>query len=46
MSSIFTWTDLYQELADKILSFKNDRVTFVQLVEKSYNDANLEYKLY
>ena len=46
MSSIFTWTDLYQELADKVLSFKNDRATFVQLVEKSYKDANLEYKLY
>lgn len=25
MESIFTWTDLYQELADKVLSFKNDR---------------------
>lgn len=46
MSSIFTWTDLYQELADKVLSFKNDRTAFVQLVEKSYKDANLEYKLY
>lgn len=46
MSSIFTWTDLYQELADKVLSFKNDRTTFLQLVEKSYKDANLEYKLY
>ena len=46
MSSIFTWTDLYQELADKVLAFKNDRTTFVQLVEKSYKDANLEYKLY
>jgi 5-methylcytosine-specific restriction protein B len=46
MSSIFTWTDLYQELADRVLAFKNDRTTFVQLVEKSYKDANLEYKLY
>ena len=46
MSSIFTWTDLYQELADKVLSFRNDRTAFVQLVEKSYKDANLEYKLY
>ena len=46
MSSIFTWTDLYQELADKVLTFRNDRTAFVQLVEKSYKDANLEYKLY
>jgi len=46
MDSVFTWTDLYQELADKVLSFKNDRTPFVQLVEKSYKDANLEYKLY
>ena len=46
MDSIFTWTDLYQELADKVLSFKNDRTAFVKLVEKSYKDANLEYKLY
>lgn len=46
MSHIFTWTDLYQELADKVLSFKNDRTTFVKLVEKSYKDVNLEYKLY
>ena len=46
MSSIFTWTDLYQELADKVLSFKNDRTAFVQLVEKSYYEANLEYKLF
>ena len=46
MSSIFTWTDLYQELADRVLSFKHDRTTFVKLVEKSYKEANLEYKLY
>ena len=46
MSNIFTWTDLYQELADKVLSFKNDRTTFVKLVEKSYKAVNLEYKLY
>ena len=46
MNGIFIWTDLYQELADKVLSYKNDRTAFLRLVEKSYKDANQEYKLY
>ena len=46
MNSEFTWTDYYQELASKVLSFKADRSNLLKLVEKSYQDAGLDYKLY
>lgn len=46
MENTFTWTDFYQELADKVLSYKGDRTDFLRLVKKSYENAGLEYKLY
>lgn len=46
METVFTWTDCYQKLADKVLSYKSDRASFVKIVEKSYNDAGQEYKLF
>lgn len=46
MNSVFTWTDLYQELANKVLSFKDDRKALLELIEKSYHDARQEYKLF
>lgn len=46
MDTVFTWTDFYQELADRILSYKSDRSTLVKLVEQSYQDAGQEYKLF
>jgi len=42
----FSWIEFYQELANKILSYKNDRSKLINLVEKSYKDAGQEYKLY
>ena len=41
--SNFTWTNFYQELADKILTYKDKRFELIQLVEKSYNDAGQKY---
>ena len=41
--SSFTWTGFYQELADKVLTFKDKRFELIQLVEKSYNDAGQKY---
>lgn len=46
MQSVYTWTDFYQKLADRVLSYKSDRASFVKLVEKSYRDAGQEYKLF
>lgn len=46
MDSFFTWTDFYQELANKVLSYKTDRASLIKLVEKSYQDAGHEYKLF
>ena len=46
MDSVFTWIDFYQELANKVLSYKSDRPSFIKLVEKSYQDAGQEYKLF
>ena len=44
--SDFTWTDFYQEFADKILEFKERRFELIQLVEKSYNDAGQKYNFF
>lgn len=42
----FTWTYFYQKLADRVLEYKDKRLELIQLIEKSYNDANIEYKFF
>ena len=32
----FNWVDFYKEFADKLLAFKNDRTSLVELVKESY----------
>lgn len=44
MSKIYTWTEIYQELADKVLAYKDNRGELVKLLEEAYKDANQEYK--
>lgn len=46
MSNVFTWTDFYQELADKVLSYKADRKPLIKEIEAVYRDAGIEYKLF
>ena len=46
MNKTFTWTPFYQELADKILEYKDNRGELIKLIEKGYKDAGQEYKFY
>lgn len=42
MGNKFTWVPFYIELADKILNFKNDRVSLVAKVKEAHITANKE----
>ncbi len=42
----FTWINFYQRFADKLLEYKDKRFELIQLVEKSYNDANMKYNFF
>lgn len=44
MGVTFTWIDYYQELANKILSYKSNRSEFLKIVEQAYANAGFEYK--
>lgn len=46
MSGISTWTGIYQELANKVLSYKDNSGELVKLLEEVYKDAGQEYKFY
>ena len=41
MSDYLGWVDFYMELADKLLPYRNDRKTLIEIILNTYSKANL-----
>ncbi len=39
---MFTWADYYAEFADKLLLFKNDRASLLELIKKEYDNLGMK----
>lgn len=40
---IFDWTNIYQEIANKLLEFKNDRAKLLSIMENVFNQTTMKY---
>ena len=39
----FTWIDFYSEFATKLISYRGDRKTLIQKLQKVYSDINMKF---
>ena len=41
--NIFQWTKIYQELANKLLDYKDDRKTLLSIIQKIFQEIDMKY---
>ena len=41
----YDWIDIYQEFANRLLHYKNNRIELIRMLQEIYKELNLNYPL-